>query len=101
MPNNHIDFGVDLIPNSTTKQYALGSSTKKWKIYGEAAAADILETVSGLIAQVYGDNTHYDDDTASSIYTLKIPKITITAQGTISAATDQSVVPAIEVVHFL
>jgi len=34
MPNNHMDFAVDLLPNSITMQYSLGNSTNKWKING-------------------------------------------------------------------
>lgn len=33
MPNNHMDFSVDLIP-STNNTYNLGSSDKKWVING-------------------------------------------------------------------
>ena len=33
MPNNSMNFGVDLLP-STTNQYTLGSSDKKWIING-------------------------------------------------------------------
>ena len=35
MANKTMTFGADLIPNSTTKQYNLGSSTNKWNIYGD------------------------------------------------------------------
>lgn len=35
MPNNHLDFGVDLLP-ATTETYNLGNSDKKWNnIYGK------------------------------------------------------------------
>lgn len=35
MPNNHLDFGVDLLP-ATTETYDLGNSDKKWNnIYGK------------------------------------------------------------------
>lgn len=47
MPNNHMDFGVDLLP-STDKAYVLGSPEKKWQIYSVPGVID-SRSYTGII----------------------------------------------------
>lgn len=50
MANKTMTFGADLIPNSTTKQYSLGSSTNKWNIYGDWKGSVIPISLGGTNA---------------------------------------------------
>lgn len=51
MPNNHIDFGVDLLP-ATDLGYNLGNANQRWKIFGAiTGSADTLTTTRKIWGQ--------------------------------------------------
>lgn len=47
MPNNHIDFGVDLLPSSNLG-FNLGSSNKKWNIFGNVNDLTLTAATTGF-----------------------------------------------------
>ena len=77
MPNNSLTFGIDLLPNSTTKEYNLGSSTNKWNIFGDLTGNADTATSWANAQTVYVDLTSAGTDStlqggSNSATTLKV-----------------------------
>lgn len=71
MPNNHLDFGVDLLP-VTTDTYNLGTPEKKWNIYGTLKSDNIVP----ISSKTYSAYTCSADNQAKAV--LFFGKINIT-----------------------
>ena len=63
MPNNHMDFGVDLLP-TVNDTYTLGSNDKKWRIYSVPGVID-TKTYTDIIATS-------NDNVGGAFFFLKI-----------------------------
>lgn len=84
MPNNHLDFGVDLLP-VTDELYNLGSSDKKWNLYANQISGldkfNAIITGSGTTAVTSGTkmpalwrfNLGIASPSEGDVVTIKIP----------------------------
>lgn len=68
MANKTITFGADLLPNSTSLEYNLGSADKQWNIFGDLAGTAsklTLKTDATNKLYILGSSTAPTDDGVS------------------------------------
>lgn len=71
MPNS-LTFGVNLLPNSTSKEFSLGNSTQKWNIYGDLTGTSTTATNLATAPTLVAGGTATVTLAMNSNYTLTI-----------------------------
>ena len=87
MANNHIDFGVDLLP-VTGDTYYLGADGKKWKIFGDVTGSGSNITLGAANAAVITDGNK------------KLTTRNITNNTTNTAITNNTNIPTMNTIYY-